>query len=131
MITYPLWAPTYWDSKNGGKAGPHSWVPTCDTIGSLSYLVVQLYQHSYRRQFRFSDHNYAVLGTLQFSHLPSNSFQALLPEDNDAEEVKTFRDHLKIGACAQKIFEELCEKGSVGKGSYKPQHSAVQGQGQC
>ncbi|KAJ7181894.1 hypothetical protein C8R46DRAFT_1313521 [Mycena filopes] len=36
-------------SKNGGKAGAHAWVPTCDTIGSLSYLVVQLYQHSYRQ----------------------------------------------------------------------------------
>ncbi|KAJ7443169.1 hypothetical protein B0H11DRAFT_2092942 [Mycena galericulata] len=56
-------------SKNGGKAGAHSWVPTCDTIGSLSYLV-----HSYRRQFKFIDRNYAVLRTLRFAHLPPNSF---------------------------------------------------------
>ncbi|KAJ7182103.1 hypothetical protein C8R46DRAFT_1210665 [Mycena filopes] len=80
-------------SKNGGKAGAHAWVPTCDTIGSLSYLVVQLYQHSYRRQFKFTDRNYPALGTLRFAHLPSNSFLSILPQGNDTEAIKTYRDH--------------------------------------
>jgi hypothetical protein len=103
-------------SKNGGKAGAHSWVPTCDTIGSLSYLVVQLYQHSYRRQFKFSNRNYAALGTLRFAHLPSNSFLFLLPQDKDAESVNNFRDHVEIGQRAQRIFEELvAEKEKLAK----------------
>ncbi|KAJ7367666.1 hypothetical protein DFH08DRAFT_795811 [Mycena albidolilacea] len=28
-------------SKNSGKARAHTWVPTCDTISTLSYMVVQ------------------------------------------------------------------------------------------
>ncbi|KAJ7176665.1 hypothetical protein C8R46DRAFT_889360 [Mycena filopes] len=103
-------------SKNGGKAGAHAWVPTCDTIGSLSYLVVQLYQHSYRRQFKFTDRNYPALGTLRFAHLPSSSFLSILPQGNDTEAIKTYRDHVEIGVRAQKIFEELrMEKEMLGK----------------
>lgn len=103
-------------SKNGGKAGAHSWVSTCDTIGSLSYLLVQLYQHSYRRQFKFSNCNYAALGTLRFAHLPSNSFLFLLPQDQDADSVNNFRDHVEIGQRAQRIFEELiAEKEMLAK----------------
>ncbi|KAJ7726801.1 hypothetical protein B0H16DRAFT_1332014, partial [Mycena metata] len=75
-------------SENGGKAGAHAWVPTCDTIGSLSYMVVQFYQHLYRRQFKFNDRNYAAPGTLRFVHLPSNSFLSVLPQGRHAEEFK-------------------------------------------
>ncbi|KAJ7092782.1 hypothetical protein B0H15DRAFT_947610 [Mycena belliarum] len=102
-------------SKNGGKAGAHAWVPECDTIGSLSYMVVQLFQHSYRRQFKFTDRNYAALGTLRFAHLPSHSFLALLPQD-ESENVQDFRDHLEVGPRSQLIFDELCaEKGALAK----------------
>ncbi|KAJ7140957.1 hypothetical protein C8R44DRAFT_531776, partial [Mycena epipterygia] len=92
--------------ENGGKAGAHSWVPTCDTIGSLSYMVVQLYQHSHKRQFKFSHCNYAALGTLRFAHLPSNSFLVVLPQNN-SEAVKDSRSHLEVGPGAQIIFDEL------------------------
>ena len=103
-------------SKNGGKARAHSRVPTCDTIGSLSYLLVQLYLHSYRRQFKFSNRNYTALGTLRFAHLPSNSFLFLLPQDKDAEAVDNFWDHVKIDQQAQQIFEELdVEKEKLAK----------------
>ncbi|KAJ7845792.1 hypothetical protein B0H13DRAFT_2409245 [Mycena leptocephala] len=33
-------------SKKGGKAGAHSWVPTCDTIGSLSSLATAIMRPS-------------------------------------------------------------------------------------
>ncbi|KAK6992640.1 hypothetical protein R3P38DRAFT_3430332 [Favolaschia claudopus] len=96
-------------SKNGGKAGAHSWVPTCESIGALSYILVQLYQHSYRRQFKFQDRNYRELGTLRFTHLPSNSFLFLLPQGDlkNAEPIAEFRDHLEIGRKAYAVFEEL------------------------
>jgi hypothetical protein len=103
-------------SKNGGKAGAHAWVPTCDTIGALSYMVVQVYQHSYRRQFKLVNRNYAALGTLRFAHLPSNSFLFLLPQGKDTEAVKVFRDHVEIGVMAQRVFDELrAEKEMLGK----------------
>ncbi|KAJ7467785.1 hypothetical protein B0H11DRAFT_2306121 [Mycena galericulata] len=97
-------------SKNGGKAGAHAWVPTCDTIGSLSYIVVQLHQHLYHRQFKFIDRNYAALGTFRFAHLPSNSFLVMLPQDDDSESVREFRDHVELGPHAQKIFQDLWDE---------------------
>ncbi|KAJ7937869.1 hypothetical protein B0H13DRAFT_1588330, partial [Mycena leptocephala] len=101
-------------SKNGGKAGAHSWVPTCDSIGSLSYTVVQLYQHSFRRQFKFTHRNYVILRTLRFAHLPANSFLVLLPPNDEG--IKHFQGHLEIGPHAQKVFEELrMETDALGK----------------
>ncbi|KAJ6478183.1 hypothetical protein C8R45DRAFT_1216427 [Mycena sanguinolenta] len=101
-------------SKNGGKAGAHSWAPTCDTIGSLSYLLVQLYQHSCGRQFKYTNRNYAALGTLRFAHLPSNSFLFLLPQAGGA--VANFQNHVEIDQTAQRIFAELiAEKEPLAK----------------
>ncbi|KAJ7218624.1 hypothetical protein GGX14DRAFT_560972 [Mycena pura] len=70
-------------------------------------VLVQLYQHSYRRQFKLNNRNFAALGTLRFAHLPSNSFLFLLPQGKDAEAVTVFRDHVEIGVKAQQIFEEF------------------------
>ncbi|KAJ7741882.1 hypothetical protein B0H16DRAFT_1323583, partial [Mycena metata] len=101
-------------SKNGGKAGAHSWVPSSDTIGSLSYMIVQVYQHFYRRQFKFSHRNYTALNTLHFAHLPANSFLVLLPSRDEA--VKHFQDHIEIVLGGQKIFEDLTtEREALGK----------------
>ena len=38
---------------------------------------------------------------------PSLRFLFLLPPGSDAESVNIFRDHVEIGAKAQKIFDEL------------------------
>ncbi|KAJ6601654.1 hypothetical protein B0H10DRAFT_1823662, partial [Mycena sp. CBHHK59/15] len=51
-------------SKSGGKAAAHAWTETCTSIGSLSYIAVQMYQHSYRRQFKMTHQRDAALGTL-------------------------------------------------------------------
>ncbi|KAJ7114967.1 hypothetical protein C8R44DRAFT_534754, partial [Mycena epipterygia] len=94
-------------SKNGGKAGAHAWVPNCENLGSLSYILVQLHQHLYRCQFKCTDRNYAALGTLRFAHLPANSFLSILPQEDVPEMVKEFRQHVEIGPHGQKIFDEL------------------------
>ncbi|KAJ7114393.1 hypothetical protein C8R44DRAFT_740531 [Mycena epipterygia] len=78
-----------------------------DPTDSLSYMVVQLYEHLYRRQFKCTDHNYAVLGTLRFGHLPANSFLSILPQEDVPETVKEFRQHVEIGPRGEKIFDEL------------------------
>ncbi|KAJ6595387.1 hypothetical protein B0H10DRAFT_2329151 [Mycena sp. CBHHK59/15] len=92
-------------AKNGGKAGAHAWTPKCESIGALSYLVVQVYQHSYRRQFKMIHRSDVFLGTLRYAHLPSNSFLALVGLADDT--VKTFRDHVEIDGRSHKIFEDL------------------------
>jgi hypothetical protein len=70
----------------------------------------------YQQQFKFSNRNYAALGTLRFTHLPSNCFLFLLPQDKDAEAINNFRDHVGVGQRAQRIFEELlAEKEKLAK----------------
>ncbi|KAJ7178444.1 hypothetical protein C8R43DRAFT_1117832 [Mycena crocata] len=91
-------------SKNGGKAGTHSWVPTCETIGGLSFILVQVYEHEYRKRFKIIHDRHSALGTVHFSHLPSGSFLALLPKE---EGVKTTHNHVEMGPRGQAIFEEL------------------------
>ena len=39
-------------SKSGGKNGKHGWVPQVTSITSASNLAVQLFQPSFRNQFR-------------------------------------------------------------------------------
>ncbi|KAJ7491418.1 hypothetical protein B0H11DRAFT_1859387 [Mycena galericulata] len=90
--------------KNGGKAGAHSWTATCESIGALSFVVVQVYEHEFRRHFKIIPHSTALLGTVRFEHLPANSFLALLLQDNT---IKAIHNHIEIGVHAHKIFEEL------------------------
>ncbi|KAJ7604607.1 hypothetical protein DFH06DRAFT_1386901 [Mycena polygramma] len=96
-------------TKSGGKAGPHSIAHRCDTIGTLSYLFVQTYEHNYRRLFKNTRRSDSALGAInRFAHLPSNSFLAILPiEENEAEGVKVFSNHVEVGPRAHRMFQEL------------------------
>ncbi|KAJ6617205.1 hypothetical protein B0H10DRAFT_1797924, partial [Mycena sp. CBHHK59/15] len=95
-------------SKNGGKAGAHSFTQSCESIGALSYLFVQTYEHAYRRQFKSAHSRDSALGTVRFVHLPSNSFLAIVPlEENDPNSVKAFTSHIEIGLRTYKVFEAL------------------------
>jgi hypothetical protein len=57
-------------SKNGGKARAHSWTAACETIGALSLVVAQVYEHEFHRQFKIIHNADMHLGTLRFAHLP-------------------------------------------------------------
>ncbi|KAJ6520686.1 hypothetical protein DFH09DRAFT_939631, partial [Mycena vulgaris] len=96
-------------SKAGGKAGAHSLAQRCESIGALSYLVVQTYENSYRRQFNNTRRSDLALGTIdRFAHLPLNSLLALLPtEENGTEPVKIFSNHVEISLRGYKLFETL------------------------
>ncbi|KAJ7752256.1 hypothetical protein DFH07DRAFT_774550 [Mycena maculata] len=91
-------------SKNGDKAGAHSWTPTCSTTGALSFLVVQVYEQEHHRHFKVIPHYTAALGTVRFEHLLANSFLALLPKE---ESIKALHNHIEIGLHAHKSFKEL------------------------
>ncbi|KAJ7795183.1 hypothetical protein B0H14DRAFT_2271266, partial [Mycena olivaceomarginata] len=65
-------------TQKGGKAGAHSWVAATDTIGSLSFIAAQVYEHEFCRRFRIVHHADALLGTIRFVHLPVGSFLVLL-----------------------------------------------------
>jgi hypothetical protein len=96
-------------SKGGGKAGVHSIAHRSESIGVLSYLFVQTYEYGFRRQFKNTRRSDLALGTInRFAHLPSNSFLALLPtEENNKAGVKVFPNHVEIGRRAYDLFEGL------------------------
>ncbi|KAJ7703686.1 hypothetical protein B0H17DRAFT_1127294 [Mycena rosella] len=106
-------------SKSGGKAGAHSIAHRSESISALSYLFGQTYEHGFRRQFKNTRRSDLALGAInRFAHLPSNSFQALLPtEENNKASAKVFPNHVEIGRRAYDLCEGLmAEKGPVCKG---------------
>ncbi len=93
-------------SKGGGKAGAHSWVSSAESIGSLSYIVVQLFEPAYRRLFQSIHQKYSSMAVSRFAHLPSNSFLVTVAEDA----VKTTKDQLEISLPALTVFKELSDE---------------------
>ncbi len=91
-------------SKGGGKAGAHSWVSSAESVGSLSYIVAQLYEHSHRRMFRTIHQTFSYMGVSRFAHLPSNSFLVMVLADG----VKKMNDLLEISLPTLTLFQELC-----------------------
>ena len=105
-------------SKNGGKAGTHSWVATTDTVGNLSFVMAQVYEHEFCRWFKTIHQADSLLGAVQFAHLLVSSFLVLLPKD---EAVKSFVAHQEIGVRAHKIFDDLvAEKEQLSKAVVSP-----------
>ncbi|KAF7346851.1 hypothetical protein MSAN_01824400 [Mycena sanguinolenta] len=98
-------------TKGGGKAGPHAIAHRCENIGTLSYLFVQTYEHAFRRQFKNTRRADLALGTInRFAHLPSSSFLALLPVD---ENIKVFPNHIEIGFRGYSLFNTLIGEKEV------------------
>ncbi|KAJ7443786.1 hypothetical protein B0H11DRAFT_1747864, partial [Mycena galericulata] len=93
-------------SKNGGKAGAHSFTQSCEN-GIPSYLLVQTYEHSYRRQFKSAHSRDSALGTIRFAHLPSSSFLAIVPLEGDLNGMKLFTGHVEIGLRAYHVLDAL------------------------
>ncbi|KAJ6482000.1 hypothetical protein C8R45DRAFT_831482, partial [Mycena sanguinolenta] len=92
-------------TKGGGKAGPHAIAHRCESIGTLSYLFVQTYEHAFRRQFKNTRRADLALGTInRFAHLPSNSFLALVPAE---DKVKVLPNHVEIGPRGYSLFDTL------------------------
>jgi hypothetical protein len=64
--------------KSAAKGAKHSWTSSTTSIGAISYLPVQCYQHTQQRQFRALE--CAVTQTTQFTHLPSLAFLCIVPQ---------------------------------------------------
>ncbi|KAH9015478.1 hypothetical protein EDB84DRAFT_1679909 [Lactarius hengduanensis] len=63
--------------KSSGKGAKHSWTSSTASIGALSYLAVQCYQHTRQRQFRAME--CTVTRTARFTHLSSLAFLCIVP----------------------------------------------------
>ncbi|KAK0197786.1 hypothetical protein F5146DRAFT_1016763, partial [Armillaria mellea] len=69
-------------SKSAGKGANHSWVSSIESIGAVSYLVVQTYEHLNQRTFQQVHHQFAPMGLSRIAHLLSNSFLTVVPGDS-------------------------------------------------
>jgi hypothetical protein len=68
--------------KGGGKRGAHAWVASTDSIGKVSYLAVQLFEHATQRLFRPNRPKATVPHALVFAHIPAFDFLVMLsPSD--------------------------------------------------
>ncbi|KAF8223207.1 hypothetical protein L208DRAFT_1518733 [Tricholoma matsutake] len=65
-------------SKMGGKNGKHTWVPSATHITSVSYLLMQVYEHMHNRQFRAVPRVLQHLHVKRFTLLPSSLFLCTL-----------------------------------------------------
>jgi hypothetical protein len=61
-------------SQSGGKGGTHSWLSDSTNIGAISYLVVQIYEYAYHRNFRTVHQRNAALHVGTYALLPSDRF---------------------------------------------------------
>ncbi len=55
---------------------------SCDNIGLVSYISVQVYEHVHRTQFRAILRRMSLLQTFTFAHLSSDEFFCLVPGDH-------------------------------------------------
>ncbi|KAJ7211725.1 hypothetical protein GGX14DRAFT_362431, partial [Mycena pura] len=90
-------------TRGGGKAGAHSILPICDNIGVPSYLLVQIFEQNYRRQFRQTRQKDMQLGIKHFAHITSASFLAQIPDPN----IKASSINIDVGPAAYEIFQAL------------------------
>lgn len=65
-------------SKGGGKHGKHGSVTQADNICALSYLGVQVFQHSPGNIFRAVTDSTVLLRTSQFLHITANEVLTVL-----------------------------------------------------
>jgi hypothetical protein len=66
--------------KSTGKGAKHAWTSSSSSIGALSYLIVQCYQHTRNRQFRPME--CVATRTTRFKHLPSAAFLCIIPQNS-------------------------------------------------
>ena len=65
--------------REAGKNGKHCWASSCDNVGLVSYMSVQVYEHVHHAQFRAVLRRMAPFQTYTFVHVSADEFLCLLP----------------------------------------------------
>jgi hypothetical protein len=65
-------------SQSGGKGSTHAWLSNSTSIGAISYLIVQIYEYAYHRNFRTVHQRNATLHVGTYALLPSDRFLRIL-----------------------------------------------------
>ncbi|KAI0664773.1 hypothetical protein C8Q70DRAFT_904467 [Cubamyces menziesii] len=69
-------------SRDGGKNGKHSWRPSVDHIGLVSYVAIQVYEPIHSTQFRAILRRMAPYQTFTFALISADLFLRVLPGEH-------------------------------------------------
>ncbi|KAI0318142.1 hypothetical protein OF83DRAFT_1083107 [Amylostereum chailletii] len=114
-------------SQGGGKSATHAWWRESRNIGSLSYISLQLFEHSYRLTFRGVHGKKAALQVMTFVHTDSDSFLWALPRDpttradqhNIELDAESFAIFTKLQLHASALNLAVAELGHLRRGRKK------------
>ncbi|KAF8197121.1 hypothetical protein BJ912DRAFT_923213 [Pholiota molesta] len=65
--------------RGGGKTAYHGWISEADSIGSVSYLPMQVWQHHRQRMFRGYFGATMRLNVPRYAHIPAAAFLHYIP----------------------------------------------------
>ncbi len=84
-----------------------------NNIGLVSYIVAQVYEHSFNTRFRAIHHDLAMLQTNRILHLSSDFFLVSLSRDN----VTISPDHrnLELDGAAYIVFQQLATPAALAR----------------
>ena len=89
-------------SKGGGKAGAHAYIQAADTIGSISFVLAQTYEHAKGRTFRRIHSATAMVGVSRFAHIPPGSVLFRVPD-----KVSQTNNFVDLSSASTLKFNEL------------------------
>ena len=97
--------------KSAGKGARHAWTSSATSIGALSYIAVQCYQHTRQRQFRPME--CVVTRATRFNHLPSLAFLCGVPQSSIQPSSSGRFVELQSGVFCDIFHTLLSEKDAV------------------
>src|SRR6266481_2683242 len=75
-------------SKGGGKYGAHLLVLQTSSISQLSFMALQVYEQTFRGQFRAIPNITCCVFAFQYVHLPAMGFLCCVPKSQGTWAVK-------------------------------------------
>ncbi|KAJ3002796.1 hypothetical protein NUW54_g5652 [Trametes sanguinea] len=99
-------------SQNAAKGSPHAWREGVDSIGLVSYIVVQAYERSPgMNRFRPVHDRVVTLQTVSYLHVPSEHFLRTLPGSDPSFSLD--RKAVRLNNEAYEVFCTLDEDSAV------------------
>ncbi|OJT13577.1 hypothetical protein TRAPUB_9876 [Trametes pubescens] len=96
--------------RSGGKAGFHASQQEVKSIGLVSYVVVQTYEHAFNRRFRAVHQDLANLQTFRFLHISADNLILRLPAECT---LSADRRTLEIDTSGYNIFTRLTRPAAL------------------
>ena len=87
--------------QSGGKSVTHGWVEKTTSLGAVSHVVVQLFEHVIGIRFRGIIERHSHLRTLAFAHIPAD---CLLRQLSPSSQLDIDKRTLTVDSAITKTF---------------------------